>query len=200
MTTREHMAGIWSLGSLDTSTCGISTNSTDMVSKVNGHWVACWVLGIGWLLEKLHIWCQEKTQTHPPLWFDGSGEAWGVVSSESKVLDLETLTRSLCCRVPSQSIVYQMGCDIIVYCLDQASHMLIPGEVIWSFLIWTGETRTLVLRTDEELWKERLYSCVMTWFVHFLTQCVKGKKTFSTYLLWPSKNISLSNNVFSPYY
>ena len=68
--------------------------------------------------------------------------------------------------------------------------MLIPGQVISSFLIWTGETRTLVLRTDEELWKERLYSCVMTWFVHFLTQCVKGKKTFSTYLLWPSKNIS----------
>ena len=75
--------------------------------------------------------------------------------------------------------------------------MLIPGEVIWSFLIWTGETRTLVLRTDEELWKERLYSCVMTWFVYFPTQFVNLKKSFSTYFLWPSKNISLSNNVYS---
>ena len=37
----------------------------------------------------------------------------------------------------------------------------------------------------------------MTWFVHFPTQCVKGRKCFSTCLLWPSKNISLSNNVNS---
>ena len=147
------------------------------------------------VVEKPHIWCQETTQTHPSLWFDGSGEAWGVVSSESNPLDLETLTRSLCCQVPSQSIVYHMCCDVIIYCLDQATHMLIPGEVIWSFLIWQGKHVTLVLRTDEEFWKKRLYSCVMTWFVHFPTQCVELKKKFSTYLLWPSKNISLSNNV-----
>ena len=60
-----------------------------------------------------------------------------------------------------------------------------------------GKHVTLVLRTDEELWKERLYSCVMTWFVYFPTQCVNLKKSFSTYFLWPSKNISLSNNVYS---
>ena len=60
-----------------------------------------------------------------------------------------------------------------------------------------GKHVTLALRTDAELWKERLYSCVMTWFVHFPTQCVKGKKRFSTCLLRPSKNISLSYNVYS---
>ena len=37
----------------------------------------------------------------------------------------------------------------------------------------------------------------MTWFVYFPTQCVNLKKSFSTYFLWPSKNISLSNNVYS---
>ena len=106
-------------------------------SMDTGRPVGCWE----WVVvEKPHIWCQEKPQTHPPLWFDGSGEAWGELSSESKSLDLETLNHSLYCRVPSQSIVYQMGCDIILYSLDQATYMLIPGLVINSFLIWTGET------------------------------------------------------------
>ena len=157
-----------------------------MVSKVNGHWAA----GSTYLVSG-------KTPDSPSSVIWSSGEAWGEVSSESKPLDLETLTRSLYCRVPSQSIEYHMGCDFIMYYLDQATQMLIPGLVIWSFLIWTVEHVTLVLRTDAELWKERRYSCVMTWFVHFPTQCVKGKKRFSTCLLRPSKNISLSYNVYS---
>ena len=57
------------------------------------------------------------------------------MSSESNPLDLETLTRFLYYRVPSKTLVYHMGCDSIVYCLDQATHMLILGLVIWSFLI-----------------------------------------------------------------
>lgn len=54
------MAGIYSQGSLDTSTCGIGPDSTDTVSEIKGQWVAHWVLGIGWLVERPRIWCQEK--------------------------------------------------------------------------------------------------------------------------------------------
>ena len=133
MITREHsmpwpqMAGIWGQGIPDTSTCGIGPDSTDMISEVNGQWEACWVLGTGWLVEKPCIWCQKNrlSQVHPSLWCEGSGEAWGEVSSESKTLDLETLTGHLYCWVPSQSIVYQMWCDMTVSCPDQASHMLV---------------------------------------------------------------------------
>ena len=82
---------------------------------------------------------RKKTQTHSPLWLDGSGEA-----EERRVwnqpLDLETLPSFLYYWILSQSIVYQMGCDIMAYSLDQATHMLIPGEVVSSFLIWRGET------------------------------------------------------------
>ena len=60
MITGEHMAGICGQGILDTSTCGIGPDSTDMISEVSGQWEACWVLGIRWLVEKPCIWCQEK--------------------------------------------------------------------------------------------------------------------------------------------
>ena len=90
MISQEHVAGIWSLGGLDTSACGISTNSTDMVSEINGHRAARWVWGIGLLLEKPHMWCQEKTQTHSPLWLDGSGEA-----EETWVVKVSPWTRKL---------------------------------------------------------------------------------------------------------
>lgn len=66
---RGHMAGIWSQNSLHNSTCGIGTNSTDTVSDVNLQWAAPWLLGIGRLVEKPSIWCQEKAETHPPMWF-----------------------------------------------------------------------------------------------------------------------------------
>ena len=61
------MSGIWSQDSLDPSTCGIGTNSTDMVSDVKLQWAAPWLLGIGWSVEKPNIWCQEKAETHPPM-------------------------------------------------------------------------------------------------------------------------------------
>ena len=49
----------------------------------------------------------------------------GEVCSDSKTLDLEILTSSLYCRVLSQYIAYQISCDVIVYCPDQATHMLL---------------------------------------------------------------------------
>ena len=46
-------------------------------------------------VEKPCISCQEKKQTHPPLWFDSSHDASGKVSSESRTLLPETLTSYL---------------------------------------------------------------------------------------------------------
>ena len=60
MIPREHMASIYTQGSLVTSTCGIGPDSTDTVSKISGQGVACWVFQIGCLVEKPYIWCQEK--------------------------------------------------------------------------------------------------------------------------------------------
>ena len=89
------MTSIWSENSLDNSTCGIGTHSTDMVSEDNWQWSAPWLLGIEWLVGKPYIWCQEKTQTHPPMWFEGPCEAWGEVSRESETQDLDTVTSFL---------------------------------------------------------------------------------------------------------
>lgn len=80
------------------------------------------------------------------------------------------------CRVPSQAIVYQMGSDVTVSCPDQASWMCVLVQVICSFLIWTGNRVTWVLRTDDELWVETVYPRVMTIFVHVPPQCANLKK------------------------
>ena len=77
--TQEHLAGVRSLGSLDTSTCGISTNSTDMVSKVNGHWVACWVLGMDGCGKTTYLVSGKNPDSPSPViwwlrWDLGSGE------------------------------------------------------------------------------------------------------------------------------
>ena len=54
------MSGIWSQDSLDPSTCGIGTNSTDMVSEVNGQRAARLVLGIGWCWWRNNIFGVRK--------------------------------------------------------------------------------------------------------------------------------------------
>ena len=54
------------------------------------------------LAQKPHILLQEKTQTHLPLWFEGSHEAWGEVSRNSRTLHPETLTSHLYFWVPSR--------------------------------------------------------------------------------------------------
>ena len=54
-------------------------------------------------------------------------------------------------------------------------HDCVLAQVICSVLIWAGETCTWVLRTDDELWTERLYSCLRTRFVHLLPQSVDLK-------------------------
>ena len=125
MITREHMAGLWSQGILDTSTLALALTPQVWYQKSvdSGRLVGCWELG-SWCKNHLFS-ARKKTQTHPLLWFEGSGEAWGEVTSQSKTLDLETLPSSLCCWVPSQSIVHQMGCDMTVYCPDQATHRLV---------------------------------------------------------------------------
>ena len=52
MIAREHMAGIWNQGILDTSTCGIGLDFTDTVSEASGRWVPHWLLGIWCLVWK----------------------------------------------------------------------------------------------------------------------------------------------------
>ena len=54
------MSGIWSQDSLDPSTCSIGTNSTDMVSEVNGQRAARLVLGIGWCWWRNNIFGVRK--------------------------------------------------------------------------------------------------------------------------------------------
>lgn len=127
MIPREHMASIYSQGSLDTSTCGIGPDSTDMVSKINGQGrpVECFKLDAWWRNHVFGVRRNRLTQTHPPLCCEGSGESWGEVCSDHKTLHLETLTSSLYCRVPSQSIVYQISCDVTVCCPDLSTHMLL---------------------------------------------------------------------------
>ena len=77
----EDVVGIWSQGGLAIPKCVIGSNSTDMVSEINWEWAAHWVLGIGWLVEKPHILCQEKPRL--TLSYDGGaqvrlGERWVV--------------------------------------------------------------------------------------------------------------------------
>lgn len=122
--------------------------------------------------------------------------ALGAVSSESKPLNLETLTCSLHCRALSQSIV---SCGVVT-----SSYIVLTRQPTSLFLgkssgVSSSEQKHIYISSYEqmqELWKERLYSCAWP-DLSVLTQCVKGRKWFSTCFLWPSKNISLSNNVNS---
>ena len=128
-------------------------------------------------MEKQHIWCQGKTQTHCPLWFEGSGEACREVGSESMTLHPETLTSYLYFEFLAESIMYQMGCDITVSCPDQATHMLVcwgKSPVVSSSK--QGENFPWVIWTDDESWIETVYSYVTARLVHFPPRCVNLKK------------------------
>ena len=133
--------------------------------------LGCWALYVWW---KEHVFgVRKKTQTHPSLWF----EAWGEVSREGETKDLETLTSFLYFWVSSQSIVYPMGCDMVVSNSDQATHRpvswgkssAVPSSEQGKHVPW-------VLGIDEELWMERVCSWNMARFVHFLPQSVDLKK------------------------
>ena len=87
--------------------------------------VGCFKLDAWWRNHIFGVRRNRLTQTHPPLWFEGSGESWGEVCSDHKTLDLETLTGSLYCWAPSQSIVYQISCGMTICCPDLATHMLL---------------------------------------------------------------------------
>ena len=43
-------------------------------------------------------------------------------------------------QVPSKSVACQMGCDLTVSCPDNPPTCCVLGQVICSFLIWTGKT------------------------------------------------------------
>ena len=96
-------------------------------------------LGVGnWMVleQKPQFSCQEKTQSHPPLWFEGSLEAWGEVSSENRTRLPETLTSYQYFQSFWENrIVYRMDCP------DPATHMpCVLGKIICSFLISTADT------------------------------------------------------------
>ena len=135
--------------------------------------LGCWKLDGWW---KIHVFGVRKNPGSPSLWFEASREAWGEVSRESETQDLETLTNFLYFRVPSQSIVYQMGCDIQVSIPDQDSQACILGKSSAGSSSEQGKHVPWVLRIDEESWIERLYSHVTTRFVHFSPQSVDLKK------------------------
>ena len=117
-----------------------------------------------------------KNPGSPSLWFKASCEAWGEVSRESETQDLETLSNFLYFRVPCQSIVYQMGCDMAVSSPDQDSQACILGKLSAVSSSEQGKHVPWVLWIDEESWTERLYSHVTTRFVHFSPQSVDLKK------------------------
>ena len=125
MITREHMAGLWSQGILDTSTCGIGNDSTDMVSEVNWQWGTHCVLGIGWGWRRNHIFAVRK---NPRLTLPCDLRAHmrlGELSSEGRTLHLETLISCLYFQGPSRIYSVSVGCDMTVSCPDPTTHTLV---------------------------------------------------------------------------
>ena len=123
--------------SLDISTCGIGTDSTDTVSEVNRQWGAHLVLGIGCDWCRNHIFAVRK---NPRLTLPYDLRAYmglGEVSSESRTLHSETLIIYLYFQAPSRINSVSMGCDLTVSCPDPTTQML----VLWgkSFVASSSE-------------------------------------------------------------
>ena len=125
MSDLNHMAGIWCQDTLDTSTCGIGNDSTDMVSEVNWQWGTHWVLEIGWGWCRNHIFAVRK---NPRLTLPCDLRAHmrlGELSSESRTLHLETLISCLYFQPPSRIYSVSVGCDMAVSCPDPTTHTLV---------------------------------------------------------------------------
>ena len=188
------MAGIWSQESLDTSTCGIGNDSTDMVSEVNWQWGTHWVLEIGWGWCRNHIFAVRK---NPRLTLPCDLRAHmrlGELSSEGRTLHLETLISCLYFQPPSRIYSVSVGCDMAVSCPDPTTHML----VLWgkSFVASSSEKGKFLTWV---LWMMMNYE--YTQFIpisypdlSIFHHDVLIWKEFSTYLFWTIKTISLSNN------
>ena len=119
------------------------------------------------------------------------------MSSESKHVDLKTVTSSLYCWVPSQSIVYQMGCDMRILYPDQSTHMLVSRHK--SSAVSSSEQGKHVHEFLEQMmsYEQKDFTHVSWPDLSIFYHKVLIWKKFSTCMLWPSKNISLSNNVYS---
>ena len=118
------------------------------------------------------------------------------MSSESKHVDLKTVTSSLYCWVPSQSIVYQMGCDMRILYPDQSTHMLVSRHK--SSAVSSSEQGKHVHEFLEQMmsYEQKDFTHVSWPDLSIFYHKVLIWKKFSTCMLWPSKNISLSNNVY----
>ena len=109
--TRDNIAGIWTEGSSEPSTCTISTNSLDLLSELNGpvgHPAGIW-RNCTLFLDTSQIWCQRKPDS-PSLCFGSSGESWGQGTSRRlhpKVLSIYPYVQS---SWPKR-IVCQVGFD-----------------------------------------------------------------------------------------
>ena len=101
------------------------------------------------LAQKPHILLQEKTQTHLPLWFEGSHEAWGEVSRNSRTLHPETLSSYRYFKSLAESGGVSSGLQ--PHCIvswPHYPHDCVLGQAICSFLIWTGVHIPWVLWND----------------------------------------------------
>ena len=105
------------------------------------------------LVQKPCIPLQGKTQTHLPLWFEGSHEAWGEVSRESRTLHRTQKHLPVICIFKfleeSGSVSNGMWPHSILS-WPYHPHDCVLGQVICSFLIWTGKHVTWVLWTDDD--------------------------------------------------
>ena len=88
-----------------------------------------------------------------------------------------------------------MGCDIILYSLDQATHMLIPGLAISSILIWTGETCYISSQNRCRVMKGKTLFVCHDLICPFANTMCWAEKEILYLLAVAKKNISLSNDV-----
>ena len=141
MSDSNHMGGIWSQESLDTSTCGMGTDSKDMVSEVkstdSGVPTGYRELdGVG--AETISLQ-SERIPDSPCLviW----GLTWGL---GRWVVRLGHCTQKLLpviyiFKLLAESIVYQWGVIWQCLVLIPNPHACVTGLVICGFLIWMGE-------------------------------------------------------------
>ena len=140
--------------------------------------------------------CQEKTQSHPVLWFEGLHEALGEVSGENRTLHPETLTSYQYFQSFWENrIVYQMDCDRAVSCPDPATHMpCVLGKIICSFLIWTADTCYMGSLNILPVINIKSLFTFHGQFCSFFHQDMFIWKDISTYCFGVRKNIYVSNN------
>ena len=174
--TREHTADIWSQDNTDDSTCGVSTNSADTVSKVSWQWFTHWVFGIRWCLWRNHVFLVRK-KNRLTLPCDSTAhmtlrERWVVIVGHYS----QKLLPVICYfQVPSKSVACQMGCDLTVSCPDESTHMLCAGASHLQFPHLNRENMLHEFFEQMASHEYKVYSLLMARFFHFPPQYVDLK-------------------------